>query len=178
MVAFLGPSGGGKSTTAAGLYRRGHTHVADDIVAVRTSATPPEVEAGLPEFRLWPESATAVGYDAEHLERLSVHFEKRLQTNIGRLAAAPLPLRHIFALETGTHVAIEEFTGRDALAQLLIHSYAAASLLSGGGDEHMTRCQTVLDTVPVTRLVRTPRLEDLDLLLDAIEQRLGVRVAT
>ena len=62
VVAFLGHSGHGKSTTAATLHARGAAIVADDVVAVDLGAPGgPAALPGFPLLKLWPDAVTALG---------------------------------------------------------------------------------------------------------------------
>ena len=58
-IALVGPSGAGKSSTAAAFARRGHSVLADDLVALRVDANSYTVQPAYPRLRLWPESVEA-----------------------------------------------------------------------------------------------------------------------
>ena len=54
-VALVAPSGGGKSSFAAALVRRGHEFLTDDILPIQVAEVL-MARPGYPRFRLWPES--------------------------------------------------------------------------------------------------------------------------
>src|SRR3989441_9254395 len=64
-VAFLGGSGRGKSTLAGTLYRRGHRLIADDVLVVSDAADGPCAWPGIPQLKLWPDTAAALGDRSE-----------------------------------------------------------------------------------------------------------------
>ena len=55
-VAFVGPAGAGKSTTAAALALRGHAILSDDVVALAERDRSFYVHSAYPYLCLWPES--------------------------------------------------------------------------------------------------------------------------
>ena len=56
-VVFMGNSGRGKSTLAAHFRQCGFKVLADDIAVIKFNADGhPEVQPGLPQFKLWPNS--------------------------------------------------------------------------------------------------------------------------
>jgi hypothetical protein len=62
VVAFVGESGWGKSTTAAALERRGHTVVADDVCALHLRGSEdPLVFPAIPRLKLDAAPALARG---------------------------------------------------------------------------------------------------------------------
>lgn len=102
-IAFLGPPGAGKSTTAAAFARLGFQLMSDDIVALVERADGFLVNSGYPWVRLWPESVEALFGSAEALPRISPqdpHWDKRfLDLSEGsRFHAAPLPLGAVYLL--------------------------------------------------------------------------------
>ena len=79
-VAFLGPAGSGKSTTAALFARHGHGVFSDDIVPVHEKDEPFLVHPGYNYLRLWPESGRMLFGAAETLPRITPTWGKRLST--------------------------------------------------------------------------------------------------
>jgi hypothetical protein len=64
---------------AATLYGRGHSLVSDDMLAIQIDGdNGPMAIPGFPNFKIWPEAATAaLGDDPENLPRLIEGYEKR-----------------------------------------------------------------------------------------------------
>ena len=76
-VAFVGPAGAGKSTTAAALALRGHAILSDDVVALAERNKAFYVHSAYPYLCLWPESVQSIYGSAEALPQLSANYEKR-----------------------------------------------------------------------------------------------------
>lgn len=151
-VAFLGDSGWGKSTLAASLHGRGHRLLADDAVVVRVDGGRPAVLPGVPRISLWPESAAALAGDAERLPRLHPRFEKRTLLAGDGLPTSPVPLERIYVLAEGGAHAVEPLTPRQALLELIGHTYGALPLRSIDPAAQFRRCAAVAAAVPVFRL--------------------------
>jgi hypothetical protein len=178
-VAFLGEKGQGKSTTAAALYTRGHSLVADDLLALEIGgAAGPIALPGYPHFKLWPDAAVAaLGEDPEAMPRLEAGYEKRGRRVADRFAGGPLPLRRIYCLRHGPAPAIEPFPLQEALVHLISHSFlvrvfqeclprqeAAANLL---------RCASLVRQAPLSWLKRPRCLEALPELARCVEADLS-----
>jgi hypothetical protein len=171
-VAFVGWNGSGKSTIAAALYARGHSLIGDDLLAVDVDGAA-ELAAlpGFPQLKLWPDTIVSLGGDAADLPALHPQFEKRARCAAGRFQAAPLPLRRIYVLESGTRLEVEPISGQAALAELLCHSYAARFLgPAGAGAEHLRQCASVAARVPLYRLRRLDSLDRLGDLVRLVER--------
>jgi hypothetical protein len=121
-VAFLGCSGSGKSTLAAALHRRGHALIADDLVAVRVEAGTAVVYPGFPQLKLWPDSIRALGGDPEVLPRVDPEFDKRARRATG-VPQRALPLARAYVLTPGNLTRIEPLPSREAVIELVRHSY-------------------------------------------------------
>lgn len=76
-VAFVGPGGAGKSTTAAALALRGHAILSDDVVALAERDASFYVHPAYPYLCLWPESVQTIYGSADALPQLSANYEKR-----------------------------------------------------------------------------------------------------
>src|SRR6266851_8143358 len=76
-VAFVGPAGAGKSTTAAAFARQGYAVVSDDIVALVERAGALHVMPAYPHLCLWPDSVKMLYDSPEALPRLIPDWDKR-----------------------------------------------------------------------------------------------------
>ena len=170
VVAFLGHSGHGKSTTAAALHARGCRVVADDVVALDLSGDgSPVALPGVPELRLWPDAVVAVGETPDALPRVHPREEKRAHVvaGVGGTSAA---LRRVYVLADDESLEIEPLDGHAAAFELLQHSYVAPALERLGSARHLAQCARLARAVPVRRL-RRPRslagLGELGALIEA-----------
>lgn len=111
-IAFVGPPGAGKSTTAAALGERGCEVLSDDVIAL----TEPPLRSALsgsaadfmhvipagPYLSLWPESVTMLYGSPDAVPCFSSNWEKRRLGNQGgkvRFANRALPLGIVYILD-------------------------------------------------------------------------------
>lgn len=152
-VAMVGPSGGGKSSLAAGLVLRGHRYLADDVLAVRPDAGL-VAEPGV--------ALTSLRWDAA--DRLAAEDLARLGSSIGqdaegnRLAvdladAAPLAGLYVLARDPAVGgVTFEPLRPVDPRI-LLAASYNFVVLDRARRLRQLDVCAELATGVPVHRLV-------------------------
>mgnify|MGYP006301857291 FL=1 len=153
-VVFLGPRGAGKSTTAAAFHTNGYPILEDDVVAIRFDSDVPTVLPGVPQLRLRPDAATALGLKDKTAPSSDSWYEKRfLQTDE---LTDPVPLARCYILREGEEFGLEAMNGPDPLLELVSRTYARGLL----GDTnhysvHFQQCRRVIETAPV-RILRRP----------------------
>jgi hypothetical protein len=174
-IAFIGESGWGKSTTAAAFCLQGYRAVADDVVAICfDSAGRPLVLPGFPQFKLWSDSITALGYNPETLPRLRPEVEKYGHRFSEGFSLTPLPLRKIYVLGGGESFVIEPILAQDSFLELVRHSYALRSLGQQGlNANHFKDCTQLVKSIPISRLVRRPSLTTLQEIVELVTQDLA-----
>lgn len=155
-VAFLGESGEGKSTLAAFLHRRGHSLVADDILAVADDGRPqPHVLPSFPQLKLWPDAVAGLGGDPAGLPGLMGGSEKLAYRPERRFLSEALPLRRIYILAHGERPSLEPLGPQQALVELVRNTYALRFIGSAGATPaHMGQCARLARAVPVALLRR------------------------
>jgi hypothetical protein len=169
VVAFLGHSGHGKSTTAATLHARGAAIVADDVVALDLGASGgPAALPGFPLLKLWPDAVMALGESPENLPRLHASEEKRARV-ADTAATVPQPLRRIYVLTEAESLRLEPLSGHAAVFELLQHTYVAPALSRLGPPTFLAQCARLAAAVPVRRLRRPRCLAGLGELAALIE---------
>jgi hypothetical protein len=173
-VAFLAPKGHGKSTMAAALHMRGHDLVADDIMVVDSDRDQLMARPGFPQFKLWPESAQAIGQDPESLPIVYPGLEKRARRLSNGFSQEPQPLQSIYVLGIGEEIEIVPLPPKDALLHILPHWYGAmfdGELLRVFGlGNHFRECTRLVDRVPIYLLKRPPSLDMLPDVAGAVEK--------
>jgi hypothetical protein len=176
VVAFMGGSGWGKSTTAAALYARGYSIVADDVMAVQieTDTGLCTVAPGFPQLKLWPKAAaSSLGDMPETLPRLDPRLDKRARRVAREFTSAPLPLKRIYVLDEGEHHEVEYLRPQDALLKIIAHSYCSGLLPSTGASAHFLQCTSIVNNVTVCGLRRRRSLSALSELTQLIEEDLS-----
>ena len=136
-VAFLGASGQGKSTLAAGFVRRGAALLTDDVLPLRAVDEAVYGLPGPPLMKLWRQTARCALALAEELPSLTPAAEKGLLALDGRYAVTgtPTPLRALYILQrydpraAGCRdIAIDALRGGAALAALRTQTFNGALL--------------------------------------------------
>jgi hypothetical protein len=167
-VAFLGPAGAGKSTTAAAFASHGYPVLSDDITVLHEERGAVFVQPGYPHLRLWPDSANALFGSPESLPRLTPGdginswWDKRyldLCEHGYAFQSQPLPLAAVYLLRqpTGTLEApyVEPVAAPSALLSLVANTYTNYILDADMRRREFELLGRTLGHVPLRRL--TPR---------------------
>lgn len=167
-VAFVGPPGAGKSTTAAACAKVGHAVVSDDILAIEERDGVFHVLPAHPQVRLWPESVELLYGGPESLVRLHSEWDKR-HLGLGdygtRFEGRALPLAAIYLLGerlSEDRSLVETLWPREALISLVRETYASKTLDRQMRAREFEVLGRLVLAVPVRRL-RAPanHLDDL-----------------
>ena len=167
-AAFIAASGHGKSTTAAGLYARGHGVLSDDTAIVRLRSEP-GVLAGPAVLKLHGETAARIDRAIEPIFSEGLEFEKRFYRLEEEGTPNETTLDTVYFLEHGDAIEIEPVFDRDATVEFVDNSWG----LPDAGDEvaagTLRRCSKLARAVSVRR-IRYPRsFGAFDEVLDRIE---------
>lgn len=131
-IALVGPSGSGKSSTAAAFACLGYPVLTDDKVALTESDDHYLVQPAYPSIRLWAESVTSQFGSEDALPRITPNWDKRV-LDLNRpgfhFQSEPLPLAAIYFLgerssEPGAPH-IEPITPRAGLMTLVSDMHAS-----------------------------------------------------
>lgn len=130
-VAFVGPAGCGKSTTAAAFAKRGFRVIAEDVVTVEDRDDSFLAVPGYPGIRLWPASVHALYGPNATLPKLTPTWDKRyldLNQDRYRFSEEPVPLSAIYLLsdriDDSKAPFVSSVSGSQALLSLLANTYA------------------------------------------------------
>ena len=161
-IAFVGPQGSGKSTTAAAFAQLGHPVLADDIVPLVNDAGSWCVHPTYPQLRLWPDSVAALCGRPDALPPLTPTWDKRALDLTGpahRFECRRLPLAAVYLLDGGSSpdsAGILSISGRSGLLALLGNTYVSYLLESGMRARELEDLAALIEDVPVRR-VALPR---------------------
>ncbi|WP_263784466.1 hypothetical protein [Salinibacter grassmerensis] len=170
-IAFVGPKGVGKSTTASLFYEQGHRLLSDDLIACRPSSTDasPHVDPGFPWMKLGERSLSEVlERSGDKLEWTVPGSSKRIVPIHERQPDSPLPLRHVYVL--GYHeessdqqeVKIRQVGTKQACLVLLSNAFVQMFLEETGADpEHLDRCAALARRIPMSVLSRPQSMDAL-----------------
>jgi hypothetical protein len=172
-VAFMGSSGGGKSTLAARFHDRGNRVVADDICVVKVDSDDQAYALpGLPRLRLWQEALEASGRQPSDFERSYVGDENWNKFDVpirpDTATDRELELGALYLLGQGEEIDIRRLDGIDAAEALFAHTYRGAFLAAtNGGQSHWSSCMRLVRSTPVYCFTRP---WDLTLLHDHVDR--------
>lgn len=180
-VAFAGPAGSGKSTTAAAFAARGFSVLAEDVVTLDDRGESFFVRPAYPCIRLWPASAATLYGSRSALPPLTPNWDKcylDLSQSAGRFESAPRRLAAIYLLDDRSDDPrapfVQSLDPAEGMISLVANTYGTKLL-----DKHMRAREfdllsRVLAHVPLRRV--TPhadasRLSELcDCLLSDFER--------
>jgi hypothetical protein len=174
-IAFLGGKGWGKSTLAACMQSRGHGFLTDDVVAVKADSTAAvQLIPGFPHLKLWPSSVDFLGMDLEKMARVHPGLDKRGYRLDHEFSMGPLALSSIYVLDIGEEEEIERIEPREALIELVRHTYLAKYLEPTGTTAmHLRQCSRVVSSVPIYSLKRLPSLLRLPEIARLLEEHIA-----
>jgi hypothetical protein len=178
VIAIVGESGAGKSTTAAAFAERGYGILSDDVVPIVECGDTFTIQPAYPRIRLWNNSVRALYGEAESLPRLvPTHptWDKRyldLNQSGYKFQSESLPLAAIYYLQERSDdpacPQISPMTIPEQLITLVSNTYANYLLdksLRAGEFEFLSR---VVTQIPVRQIVPHSEIARLPELVDAI----------
>ena len=161
-VAFVGPAGFGKSTTAALFAQQGHSIMCDDLVALSCKEQV-FVQSAYPRLRLWPSAVNFLYGSPDALPKLvdSDPLWDKCYLDLVNCAndfqIRPLPLAAIYILEQRsehfTAPTIEDVTANDALISLVANTYANYFLDKKMRSAEFKTLARIVSEIPIRRLV-------------------------
>ncbi len=166
-ILFIGPSGVGKSTTAAAFAGSGYTVLSDDIAPVRIADDGCLLQAARPRLKLFADSVPVLG---ELAASASFQIDKYC-FDLDRSELAPLTqVSAIYLMEYGDTVAattVRAFEAVKALSENTMFSRRRAS--ADLAATHLLACAGIAQVVPVFRLTRPRSLAALPEVVRFIE---------
>ncbi len=173
-IVFMGPSGIGKSTLAAGFHKRGCQFLADDVCAIALTNGKPAVIPGFPRLKLWPDTLNLLGRNRAELRSVSMAPHRvKYFLPVQSPHEIPVPIKTAFLLD---RVRSESFilaplAGLAKVDSLIAHTYRLGFLQGTGTREgHFRQCAAVSDQIGIYRVSRPENGPTLDDLMDFIER--------
>ena len=171
-VCLAGFPGAGKSTTALELVRRGHRLVADDMSPIDPEVSRARRALVTPFGRpvhLWPETATAVGFDLP---------EGHTVMPSGKLVLPPPPsepaevcaVAVLAAEERDGSVGCESIRPSEAVPVLTANVHCGSIITSVWPDQVFAWATRLASALPVYRLTRPAARWTLGEMADAVEK--------
>lgn len=134
---FTGVSGAGKSTLASAFLQRGHRVLSDDIAPIALESERARILPSIARIRLWPDSATHVGWPAEGLEQCRSTLLKVTRPLGTAQVQEPLTPIAVFHLQPGApdlaSMRLLPITGGRAVTALGTRVYRERGLMATAG---------------------------------------------
>jgi hypothetical protein len=183
-LAFVGPSGTGKSSLAAALVTRGATLLADDFLLLRETDEGYEATAAYPSLRLWEDAAEHFTGAAADLPTVSAYTDKRRWAVAPPATDAAHPLRAIVILgrqpgngADGPACEMSWARGSDAFVALFKQGYRIARDDRAGQVEEQSRYSRLVERVPLMLLRHRHDYTVIDEVLDRLADGLATLTA-
>ncbi len=181
-VIFLGASGMGKSTLAAGFWQRGYPVLTDDVTVIRSTASGLRLFPGAPQIKLWADSCHHLQQDPCQLQPIRHKLHKYLLPldqsldPVDSVDSSSIwgsyPIARIYVLNT-THRDELQLLPLDLGEQLtvLVRQTYREQYLQGMGlrSKHFGLCTQLMQTAPFYRLIRPRDRFCLEEMLDRLE---------
>ncbi len=171
-IVFLGHSGEGKSTMAAALHARGHSLIADDIVAVTLRGNQASLSPGFSQLKLTPDTAEILGYDRNKLVVLNAQPGKRAYRPKQVFSRQSLPVRQIYILVSGSELSVHSLKPHEAVVQLIRYA-GLTGLLPPRDKKNFLQCTALVKACPIYQLQRPRNLTFLSKLARLVEESMN-----
>jgi hypothetical protein len=182
-VAFCGPPGAGKSTTAAAFAKRGHAVLAEDVAALDDRGSAFFVQPGYPRVNLWPKSATALCGSDEALPPITPTWGKGYLalSGLAQFHSTPAPLAAVYMIGSrgpGAGPEISELTGVPAFMALTTNTYTPYLLDAAMRAREFDVLRRLVANVPIRTLHPSQDIANIGSLCDALLKDYGALTAT
>lgn len=176
VFAFLGRSGAGKSSLAAGLRLRGYQVIADDLTLLHpTTEGVTKVTPCAPWLKLWKDSIPHVAAHESNWEPIGgKDFKFRLPLSEKGGEPSSLALAGLFVLERSDSGAVQmsSLPPAAAVAKMMLYAYPILLVHKLGGNSALFRqCANILEHVPMWSFTRPWDLKEFGAGLDFLEER-------
>jgi hypothetical protein len=173
-VVFVGNSGAGKSTIAAGFCDRGYRILADDTCATQDhSSTELVALPAFPRLKLWRDSAQKIGLDLACLQRVRPELQKYNYPVQRYFCFDPLPLRAIYVLNPNNceKVSIKPLKGLEKIG-LIARNIVGRGYMKALGHqaEQFEKISAMAERLRISSVARPEKAFLLQELLDSLEQ--------
>jgi hypothetical protein len=173
-ITLMGPTGAGKSTTAAAFALNGFPVLADDVSVLDQIDGFHFVRPAYPHLRLWPKSVELLYGETTALKPITPSWDKRdlPLADIHRFHNRPARLAVIYMLDWGTNDAetrtIEPLQGNLRLMALVANTYGNNLLDKQTRAAEFKALAPLAERVPMRRLPLSNNDRQLDVLCSSV----------
>ena len=165
-IIFVGPSGVGKSTAAAGFYKRGYSILADDLSVIDNSNN---VLPSYPQIKLWADAIDRLSYDRSRFERIRSQVDKFEMPIKEQFHKEPVRVNTVYVLhkDARSDFLFEEVTGMRKVIPLRNETYRKIYIRGMGlSTAHAENCIRLAQGARVVHVVRPESGFELEALID------------
>ena len=176
-IAFVGPTGSGKSTLTASFHAAGHKLLSDDGLVLNSIVGGITVLPTYPSLRLWPGSVAGLFVEPPTLAPMAHYSTKRrVRLDEDETIGHPVPLAAVFVLaptsKTGVlTISPTRLSPKDACMALIENSFQLDVTDTRRVAGVLSEAAKVAQQVPVIRLAYPRRFELLPSVRAAILER-------
>ena len=171
-IIVLGGKTHGKSTLVAGLVRRGHRLISDDVVACCLHQNQFIVLPGSPCIKLWPSAMEALGLSPEDHPKLFLETEKRNFCVANRFCPVNRSIGGAFLINYSEKHELVQLKSTEKLFYVLDNVYLNRfqnTLSFNERADAFTACAKFIRNINVIKLDRPPSLKMIDITCNLIE---------
>jgi hypothetical protein len=169
-VAFLGPSGRGKSTLAAALALRGYPYLTDDVLELDPEGAAWYVHPSAPSLRLWEDAR----HELLRPAHAHAHSVQRRKADVVAHHAIPActqrrRLRAAFILADGTgQPTCDRLPASESVVAWLSNGFTLETIEPGALRDQFDRICRLASSIPTLRLGYQRRWDGLDRLIEHV----------
>lgn len=143
-VAFVGPSGAGKTSIALNLLDRGYKLLTDEICAIKIQNGKPVIFPSMPQLNVWRDTLLAEGKDVNSCRPIRQGLAKYAVPIENQFAEEAMELSSIVLLTHHNQETIlcEAVKGGEKLKRLVMNSYFAETVVDK--TQHFKTCAAAL----------------------------------
>lgn len=169
-VAFLGPSGVGKSTTSILLDQKGYKLISDDISCIRINKKKdPTVFSGFSTIKLGAEIIKILGKNPEEMPKIHHNLNKYLYDNT-EFQNKSIPLKSIYILKRSNNTYIQDISPQSAMIELINNTLLGKVFSSIESFDNLNHCAYIVNNVNVKILNVKNSLNYIYNLVNVIEK--------
>lgn len=178
-IAFVAPSGGGKSTMAMHLHHLGCRVIADDICAIEVGNGTARLWPGLRNLKLWRASLAAIDQGPGECEPVLATIDKYRVPATALAEYRAFELAAVIELDWGAVPALDPVPGAAAVGALVAHTFRGQLVAAMGREAaHWRQCLDLFGAAGHFRLTRPRALDRLDASSALILDRFAVNRPT
>lgn len=175
-IAFIGPSGIGKSTLVAALEKRGYPVMTDDICTISFTGdnSCPVVQPESHSIRLWEDALVKLGRNTDELSPIKNGL-KKYHFSMKNFHPHPAKLQKIYVLTKidAPQIKLEDLRSVLKIKYLSQNTYRSRFVAGlGKSMNHFKLCTQVASAIPIIKITRPRQGFLLDELVEILEEDL------